>query len=282
MGGFKIGEHKNVDTENLVKKVEAHNSFINAAGDTMQGTLNMNQNKLTNLATPVEPLDAVTKQFVEESTRDMFKIEKDKDVNFENMCFDNFRFKRGTIIADNENVIADNTIVTKGYVDMALGVNHRLPFKTEVHLNSKSSLVDIGPIPLPEPATRDQIHVNATAWRPCIQVEAPISCTLFDVTLNRINDEVMEIRLIFNVNSTSQLDLLRITGIIEIFRNTLSYPSIPVPPGTSRSDNGADVDSSMQCAIASTLNTEASDQPSTSRRNAISDRVEAESRSRRI
>ena len=39
--------------------------FINADGDKMEGALDMNKNKLTNIPTPTNPLDAATKEYVD-------------------------------------------------------------------------------------------------------------------------------------------------------------------------------------------------------------------------
>jgi hypothetical protein len=48
-----------VDLSNVVMKPEAQVTFVNTAGDVMQGELDMNNNKVTNIADPTEDGDAV-------------------------------------------------------------------------------------------------------------------------------------------------------------------------------------------------------------------------------
>ena len=52
-------QEKKVDLSNVVTKPEAQVTFVNAAGDVMQGTLDMNNNKITNLADPTDDNDVV-------------------------------------------------------------------------------------------------------------------------------------------------------------------------------------------------------------------------------
>ena len=52
-------QEEEVDLSNVVTKPEAQVTFVNTAGDVMQGTLDMNNNKIANLADPTNDSDAV-------------------------------------------------------------------------------------------------------------------------------------------------------------------------------------------------------------------------------
>ena len=56
------------DQSNYTTKTFADQNYINVEGDKMQGTLNLANNKLTNVAKPVGDKDAATKSYVDDAS----------------------------------------------------------------------------------------------------------------------------------------------------------------------------------------------------------------------
>ncbi len=53
------------NTSHLLTKAEAEVRYINANGDVMNGELNLNGNRVTNLSDPTAKKDAATKNYVD-------------------------------------------------------------------------------------------------------------------------------------------------------------------------------------------------------------------------
>jgi len=57
------------DTDFDDKILSELDNFVKSNGGSMTGTLNMNKNRIMDLANPIDPLDAATKQYVDNKTR---------------------------------------------------------------------------------------------------------------------------------------------------------------------------------------------------------------------
>jgi hypothetical protein len=93
----------NDEVTNQVNQEELDSAYLNVTGDTMRGNINMNLNKIINLATPINPGDAATKVYVDAATNNCFKLQKDSvgsvdtNVDFNNIGIFNLRLLNTTL-----------------------------------------------------------------------------------------------------------------------------------------------------------------------------------------
>jgi hypothetical protein len=71
--GFRVSTDENNDYERNLTINDSYN-YVKANGGTMTGTLNMNQNRIMNLANPTAPLDAAPKKYVDRLETKIRKI----------------------------------------------------------------------------------------------------------------------------------------------------------------------------------------------------------------
>jgi len=117
----------NDENTNQINENDLNSAYLNVTGDTMLGNINMNLNKITILATPINSGDAATKVYVDAATTNCFKLQRDVNVNFNNVGIYNLRLldtKLESNLDCNQKTLEnvrkpENTsdAATKAYVD---------------------------------------------------------------------------------------------------------------------------------------------------------------------
>ena len=118
---------------NAVATTYNDQNYINVEGDTLQGNLDLNNHKITNVGSPTEPSDCVSKQYVDNlgvrhnpendmETQGKF-IVKNPQSNRANSNIINFLIHKDEIHCSSKRVtnllppVNNNDACTKGYVD---------------------------------------------------------------------------------------------------------------------------------------------------------------------
>ena len=98
-----------VDTSKFLTNTSADISYLNVEGDNMLGALNMNKNKITNVANPTEDNDCVNKLFIDNKLNDY-----DNKLNNVNFVYNEFnKFKQAAIVIHEDLKRYKDTVETK-------------------------------------------------------------------------------------------------------------------------------------------------------------------------
>jgi len=132
--GFRVSTDENNDYESNLTINDSYN-YVKANGGTMTGTLNMNQNRIMNLANPTDPQDAATKKYVDrldtkirlakeghDKSLDEFKKDVKKSTEYYKNEINKLKSPDHTDMKNKQiKNVADptepNDVVTKSYVD---------------------------------------------------------------------------------------------------------------------------------------------------------------------
>lgn len=131
--GFRTNYDNDIDLDRQINS--ELNKFVKSTGGSMVGALNMNKNRIMNLANPTEQLDAATKKYVDilDTKIRMLKVEHDKSLDdFKNdikLSGDYFRKEISKLktfdykdmnnkqIKNVADPIDPNDVVTKSYLE---------------------------------------------------------------------------------------------------------------------------------------------------------------------